>query len=119
VVSQKARPLGDGEKKEKPGVRITNQFRRGQGMVYDLSCDDVRLTLEITTRSTTESEEEWHVEAFARESPGRPTLDEPGGTRIDALRAVARSWAAKRGAYGFPALNWDGVTEALLAVRAI
>jgi hypothetical protein len=108
------------KEKEKPGVRITNQFRRRQGMVYDLSCDDVRLTLEISTRSTSESsEEEWHVEAFAREAPGRPTLDEPGGTKIDALRAVARAWAAKRGAYGFPMLNWDGVTEALIAVRAI
>ncbi len=112
----------------KPGVRITNQFRRRQGMVYDLSCDDVRLTLEFTTRPAAppsegepgpEAEDEWHVEAFARESPGRPTLDGPGGTRLDALRAVARAWAAKRGAYGFPMLNWDGVTEALLAVRAL
>lgn len=111
------------KEKEKPGVRITNQFRRRQGMVYDLSCDDVRLTLEFSVRPTGESDGEsetaWHVEAFAREAPGRPTLDEPGGTRIDALRAVARAWTAKRGAAGFPKLNWEGVTEALLAVRAI
>jgi hypothetical protein len=32
---------------EKPAVRITNQFRKGDSMVYDLSCKDVLLTLAV------------------------------------------------------------------------
>ena len=38
--------------KDKPQspVRITNQFRKGQAMVYDLSCEHVRLTIEVTAR---------------------------------------------------------------------
>jgi hypothetical protein len=100
-------------------VRITNQFRKRQAMVYDLSCDDVRLTLEVTSRESADGLGEWHVEAFARHAPEKPTIDEPGTTRREALSAVARAWAAKRGTYGFPPLDWDAVAEALVAVRAI
>jgi hypothetical protein len=103
----------------RPSVRITNQFRKRQAMVYDLSCDTVRLTLEVTAREASDGLGEWHVEAFARQAPEKPTIDEAGMTRSEALRAVARSWAAKQGTYGFPALDWDAVAEALLAVRAI
>lgn len=102
-----------------PAVRITNQFRKHQAMVYDLSCENVLLTLEITARQLVGDVEEWHVEAFARQAPERPTVCEPARSRRDALRAVARTWVAKHGAYGFPTLDWDAVTDALLAVRAI
>ena len=103
----------------RPSVRITNQFRKRQAMVYDLSCEDVRLTLEVTSRDSADGSGEWHVEAFARQAPEKPTIDEPGTTRSEALHAVARSWAAKRGSFGFPALDWEGVAQAMLAVRAI
>jgi hypothetical protein len=102
-----------------PAVRITNQFRKGQSMVYDLSCEAVRLTIEVSAREVGDGRGEWNVAAHAREAPERPTIEEPGVTRSDGLRAVAASWAAKHGAYGFPALDWDGVTRALVAVRAI
>jgi hypothetical protein len=103
-----------------PAVRITNQFRKREAMVYDLSCDDVRLTLEITARAAGEGlEDEWHIEAFARQAPEKPTLGGPGRTRREALAAVARAWTAKDGAYGFPPLDWDAVAVALLAVRAL
>jgi hypothetical protein len=107
------------KKEHMPAVRITNQFRKREAMVYDLSCDSVRLTLEITGRPLSGDVEEWHVEAFARQAPERPTVREPARTRRDALRAVAHAWIAKQGAYGFPTLDWDGVADALLAVRAI
>jgi hypothetical protein len=103
----------------RPSVRITNQFRKQQAMVYDLSCEDVRLTLEITSREPVDGQEQWHVEAFARQAPEKPTIDEQGTTRSEALRAVARSWAAKQGTFGFPTLDWDAVADALVAVRAI
>jgi hypothetical protein len=105
---------------DKPRVRITHQFRKREAMVYDLACDDVRLTLEITAQPTGEGlKPEWYVEAFARPSPEKPIRGEPGATRREALSAVARAWIAKKGMYGFPTVDWDAVAEALLAVRAI
>lgn len=108
------------KEENKHAVRITNQFRtREATMVYDLSCKDVRLTLHIRPRQSADGLEEWHMEAFARQASERPTVDDSGETRRDALRAVARAWLAKGGAYGFPTLDWDAVADALLAVRAI
>jgi hypothetical protein len=88
-------------------------------MVYDLSCDDIRLTIEVTARENGDGRGEWSVEAHTRRAPEHPVIDEPGATRSDAVRAVGRTWAAKQGTDGFPPLDWEAVTEALLAVRAI
>ena len=100
-------------------VRITNQFRKGDTMIYDLLCEDVRLTLEVTQRANDDGCGEWSVEAHARQSIDKPTIHEPGMTRNDALRAVARSWKGRHGAYGFPELDWEAVSVAMLGVRAI
>ena len=80
----------------RPGVRITNQFRKREAMVYDLSCEDVRLTIEVAQRPNDDGLGEWMIEAYTRQAAERPTIHEPGPTRNDALRAVARAWAAKK-----------------------
>lgn len=107
------------EEKREVRVRITNQFRSGNAMVYDLSCEDTRLTIQIAPATSVEGVDGFTAVAHARQSPDRPTVSESGLTRGDALRALGRSWTAKSGAYGFPALDWDLVAQALLAVRAI
>jgi hypothetical protein len=114
----------EGEKKmpkepTRPGVRITNQFRRRDAMVYDLSCDDIRLTIEVMQRPNDDGLGEWTIEAHTRQAVDKTTIHEPGVTRTDALHAVARAWAARRGAMGFPALDWEAVSAAMLVVRAI
>ena len=64
------------EKREVPSVRITDQFRRGNSMVYDLSCEDTRLTVEIAlSRDETGA---FTVTAHARQSPEQPVI---AGTR--------------------------------------
>ena len=88
-------------------------------MVYDLACEDVRLTIEVAQRPNDDGLGEWLVEAHARQVADRPTIHEPGATRDEALRAVARTWMAKQGSYGFPQLDWDAVSAAMLSVRAI
>jgi hypothetical protein len=107
----------------RPAVRITNQFRNGRGMVYDLSCEDVRLTLEVTGGAPgsppEDADAEWRIEAFARHAPERPKVGATGPTRREALSRAASAWGAKRGAFGFPAVAWDAVADALVAVRAI
>lgn len=105
--------------KDEPSVRITSQFWKGRAMVYDLSCEAVRLTIEVNARDGVDGRGDWTVSAHAREAPEKPKIEEPGVTRRDALSHVAESWSAKRGSYGFPALDWEGVARALLAVRAI
>jgi hypothetical protein len=108
-------------KSEEPGpaVRITNQFRRRDSMVYDLQCEGVHLTVTMASRANPDGLGEWTVEAFARESADKPTVVEPGLSREGALHAVARSWAAKNRVHGFPALDWEAVAGALRKVRAV
>jgi hypothetical protein len=88
-------------------------------MVYDLSCDDVRLTIELAMRTNQDGLGDWIAEAHARQSAEKPTIAEPGATRDDAFRAVARSWTARERAYGFPELDWEAVAVAMRNVRAI
>jgi hypothetical protein len=105
------------EKRVPPTVRITNQFRRGNSMVYDLHCEDTLLTVEIA--SSGDTAKTFTVAAHVRQAPEHPSLTEPGSTRAEALRAVGRAWVAKNGAFGFPKVDWDLVAQALMAVRAI
>jgi len=107
------------KEQSRPGVRITNQFRKREAMVYDLLCDDVRLTIAVAQRPNDDGLGEWIVEAHARQAVDKPTIHEPGVTRNAALSAVARSWSAKQGAHGFPKLDWEGVSAAMLGVRGI
>lgn len=107
------------EEKNGARVRITNQFRSANAMVYDLSCEDTRLTVQIAPLPSDDGGTGFSAVAHARQSPERPSINESGVTRSEALRAVGRSWAAKNGAFGFPPLDWESVAQALLAVRAI
>jgi len=103
----------------RPTVRITNQFRRRDAMVYDLLCAGVHLTVTMASRANPDGLGDWTVEAFVRESADKPAVVEPGFSREGGLHAVARSWAAKNRVHGFPALDWEAVAGALRNVRAI
>ncbi len=108
------------ERKEEAAARITDQFRSGESMVYDLSCcPGVRLTLSLKQRQNEEVADLWSAEAHARQAPERPTVVGSGPTRGDALTEVAKAWAAKNGAWGFPTLDWEAVARELRAVRAV
>jgi hypothetical protein len=107
------------DEKHDARARITTQFRSGSAMVYDLSCESTRLTVQIAPRPGDTGAEAFTAIAHARQSPERPSISESGLTRSDALRAVGRSWSAKNGAFGFPVIDWESVAQALLAVRAI
>jgi hypothetical protein len=104
----------------RPGARITNQFRKRDAMVYDLSCDSVRLTIEVTQRRNDDGLGEWTLHAHAaRQGAEKAAIEEPGLTRNEALRAVARSWTAKQSALGLPEVDWEAVSAAMQGVRAI
>ena len=108
------------EKTEQSKTRVTNQFRNREVMVYDLASEGAQLTISIAPcADNLDGTGEWRAEAYARQAPERPMLAETGPTRSDALGAVARAWTAKNRAWGFPTLDWDAITLALRAVRAI
>jgi hypothetical protein len=102
-------------------IRITQQFRARDAMVYDLRGDAGRLTLRVTGRGGSDDgpPTEWHIAASTSNSPDAVVVAEGGATRADALRAVGRSWNEKRLANDLPSFDWESVARAMAAVRAI
>jgi hypothetical protein len=101
-------------------LRITNQFRSGGGMAYDLKCDGVRLTLLITERGTASDPGEWRIEARGSlSSEQKANIVEWGATRADALAAIGRAWATAADTASLRVFDWDAVANTLRTVRAI
>ena len=101
-------------------VRITQQFRSRDAMVYDLRGGAGRLTLRITGRGGGDGPPtEWRIEAATNSSPDAVVVSERGATRVEALLAVSRSWNEKRVANNLPAFDWDSIARVLAAVRAV
>lgn len=96
-------------------LRITNQFRKKGGMVYDLKGDGLRLTLVVSPRSTTLDPDDWHVEASLFGQGDDARVDRWGVTRTAALQAVGVEW----GRLTLPRFDWEAVRIALAAVRAV
>jgi hypothetical protein len=106
---------------EGDAIRITQQFRSGQAMVYDLRGTAGRLTLRVTGRGGADDEPptEWRIEAGTSSSPDAMIVAESAATRADALQAVGRTWSEKRLALNLPIFDWESVARAMRAVRAI
>lgn len=108
------------EERDENAVRITDQFRSGDAMVYDLRGAAGRLTLRVTGRGGDDGPPtEWRIEASTSTSPDSVVVAEQGATRSEALRAVGRSWNEKRLAGNLPSFDWESVARAMAAVRAI
>ncbi len=102
-------------------LRITQQFRSGQAMVYDLRRGQARLTVRITATNVPDAgpPTEWRIEAATSTSPGAVVVAEIGPTRAAALRAVGREWDRKRLEHDLPIFDWESVAKAMTAVRAL
>jgi hypothetical protein len=107
---------------EEGAIRITQQFRSRDAMVYDLRGEAGRLTLRITGSrgdGTPEPATEWLIEASTSTAADAVIVSERGATRAEVLRAVGRSWDRERAAGHLPTFDWESVAKALAAVRAI
>lgn len=101
-------------------IRITQQFRARDAMVYDLRGAAGRLTLRVTGRGGGDGPPtEWRIEASTSSSPDAVIVAEGAATRVEALGAVGRSWNEKRVANNLPSFDWESVARAMAAVRAI
>jgi hypothetical protein len=105
---------------DEDAIRITQQFRSRDAMVYDLRGRAGRLTLRITGRGGDDGPPtEWRIEASTNSPPDEVVVAERGATRAEALREVGRSWSEKRLASNLPSFDWESVARAMAAVRAI
>ncbi len=106
--------------RDEESVRITQQFRSRDAMVYDLRSSAGRLTLRVTGRGGDSGPPtEWYIEASTSSSPHAVVVAERAATRAEALRAVGHSWNEKRPANSLPSFDWESVARAMAAVRAI
>jgi hypothetical protein len=106
--------------KNTTALKITQQCRVKGGMAYGLKCEGVVLTLIVSPRTTADDRDEWRVQARAKR-PARDDVqfDEWGPTRIDALRAVGRSWTSNQLNHGLTMFDWEAVARVLAEVRAV
>ena len=105
---------------DEDAIKITQQFRSGDAMVYDLRSRTARLTLRVSGRGGDEGPPtEWRIEASTSSSPDSVVVAEWAPTRAEALRAVGRTWGERRLAGNLPVFDWESVARAMSAVRAI
>lgn len=100
-------------------IRITQQFRSGRAMVYDMRDKVSRLTLRISERQSPSEPGDFRVEAATGTGVEALVVTGWGTSRVDALRDAARSWSEDRVRTGLPAFDWEAVERALGAVRAV
>jgi len=96
------------------------QARVKGGMAYSLKCEGVFLTLTISPRSSEAERDEWHVAARAKRSDHDDVpMEAWGPTRIEALRALGRSWVSAQLDHRLTMFDWEEVARLLAEVRAV
>jgi hypothetical protein len=103
--------------KQPESVRITDQFRDRRGMVYDLKCSEIRISISISASS--EDQTDWRAEATAKLLPAPPIVCGTGSSREAAVRVLADDWTKRHASEGLPYLDWEAIRGALTTVRAI
>jgi RNA recognition motif-containing protein len=106
-------------RKPKPvatGVSISQQYRDRHGMVYELDCAGVQLTLRFFFQ-----EDETAARRVEAASSQRKELvaQATGATRELALHAVAEAWSSLAVDPPAPEVDWTEIAGALRLVRAI
>src|SRR4051812_19809418 len=105
--------------KAKDALKITDQSRDRNGMVYDLKADGNRLIVRISPRENPNDANEWRIDASVSSAPESTVVTRWGATKSDALRDVGEVWVSVAAEQGLPTFDWKAVAEALSAVRAI
>jgi cold-inducible RNA-binding protein len=98
-------------------IAVTQQYRERHNMTYELDCPAGRLTLRVffppdATRPA------WRIEARSNQS-GELAVDKAAATRELALKEVAEAWQALAADATAPNFDWQAVSRAMQAIRAI
>lgn len=102
-----------------PPCKVTMQYRRGAGKVFELESAGKMLDVHVTPRLAPESAGEWQVAAQDRRSGDATVISEWGATRGEALEKVSRAWVEQSVARNLTEFDWSAVTKTLLSIRAI
>jgi hypothetical protein len=97
-------------------VLMTQQYRDRNGMTYELSCSGKLLTLRFVF--PLDDTHDWQVEARLVPGPTSAVIV-TAMTREKALLALVEASTATGSDLADSGLDWEGVTKALRAVRAI
>jgi hypothetical protein len=104
------------EKSTNDHLRITQQYHERGGMAYDFG---LKLRVRVFPRASADEPGDWRVEARTSDAPGVPVVTGWGKTKADALQDTGRAWIANAPECGLPPIDWEIVTQALSAVRAV
>jgi hypothetical protein len=103
-----------GEKKDL--LRITNQFRQKNSMIYDLRGDGSRLVIAIRGREAEAEPADFCVEARSGTQTDATTLAAWGASKSDALKSVGDAWTLRR---DLAVVDWEAIARVLANVRAV
>jgi hypothetical protein len=106
-------------KAEPPACRVVTQYRSAGEMVYELESSGANLDVRVSSQSSAPGERNWHVSAQKGRTNDAVMIEESAPTKAEALKKVAEVWVERTPELGLPGFDWDAVTAALLAVRAI
>jgi RNA recognition motif-containing protein len=104
--------------KEKPAVRITQQFRERHNMTYELDCSGTVLVVRVFFPAD-EPGAEWRIDATAAGANGHDVASASAASREQALQRVAQHWQRADAPTERAQLDWAAVAQAMAAVRAI
>lgn len=100
-----------------PRVAVSQQYRERLGMVFELDCGGVPLTLRFSFPDDAGGER--HAEVRVVSSSEELVVAGSGQTREAALAAAAEAWQRLETTPPAPALAWDEINTVLRTVRAI
>jgi hypothetical protein len=98
-----------------PNARITDQFHDKRGMVYELKCEGVVVSISMVG---VKEETEWEAEATAKVLPEPRVATGIGRSKAEAFSVLREAWCSQQ-ELPFPRLDWEAIREALASVRAI
>ena len=105
------------------GLRVTMQYRSGNGKVYELENAGLMLNVHVSpfapADAPADASSEWLVEAHSSRAADAVVIAERAATRAEALREVGRRWAASADANKLPSFDWNAVESVLQSVRAL
>jgi len=102
----------------KPPVRITQQFRARHNMTYELDCEGVPLVINVFFPVSDSGVEEWRIEAQSKHTEPASFASASAASRALALQHVAQRWRETM-PVSVSNLDWNGVAQAMTAVRAL
>ena len=105
--------------KPEPLCKVTMQYRRGAGKVFELESQGQLLDVCVTPREGSENGGAWRVAAQDRRGGDAIVITESAATRGEALERVGRAWVDQMVSRNLGSFDWSAVTSTLLAIRAI